>query len=58
MEEPGRATYALFVYLSLPWVLFLVKGDNKNLSEVPKFRVNFLSIIYTYPVPYITSQYL
>jgi len=44
------AAYVLRIHLSLPLVLFLVKRNNKSVSEVPGFRVGFLSIVYHCPI--------
>ena len=46
MEGSGCAIYVLLIHLSLLVALFLVGVNFKSVSEVPKFRVNSLSIVY------------
>jgi len=46
MEGSGGATYVLLIQLSLPLNFVLVKANFKSLSEVSKFGVNSLSIVY------------
>jgi len=42
-----RTCYLCFTYISVSTVSFvLVKANYKSMSEVPKFRVNSLSIVY------------
>ena len=48
METSGSATYVLLIHLFLPEVLLFFSESefNERESEVPKFRVNSLSIVY------------
>ena len=48
MKRSGGAIYVLLMHLSLPLSFVLVKVNFKSVSEVSKFRVNSLSIVYHY----------